>query len=49
MVNQDGSTCNGTVFVGLPGQALSARAATIMGSTGRVRGFRWDGRQWKPV
>jgi prepilin-type N-terminal cleavage/methylation domain-containing protein len=52
-VNQDGLTLNGTVFVALPSQApsqaLSARAMTIFGSTGRIRGYRWDGRNWKPV
>jgi prepilin-type N-terminal cleavage/methylation domain-containing protein len=58
-VNQDGNTLNGTVFVALPnqtyatgpssGRALSARAVTVLGSTGRVRGYRFDGRNWKPV
>jgi prepilin-type N-terminal cleavage/methylation domain-containing protein len=48
-VNQDGVTLNGSVFVALPSQALSARAMTIFGSTGRIRGYRWDGRNWKPV
>jgi type II secretory pathway pseudopilin PulG len=48
-VNQDGLALNGTVFVALPNQALSARAVTILGSTGRVRGYRWDGRTWKRV
>jgi type II secretory pathway pseudopilin PulG len=48
-VNQDGLSLNGSVFVALANQALSARAMTIFGSTGRVRGYRWDGRNWKPV
>ena len=48
-VNQDGNSLNGSVFVALPNQALSARAVTVFGSTGRVRGYRWDGRNWKPV
>jgi len=49
LVNQDGLTLNGSVFVALPAQALSARSVTIFGSTGRIRGYRWDGRAWKPV
>ena len=49
LVDQVGNTLNGTVFVALPSQALSARAVTIFGSTGRVRGYRWDGRNWKTV
>ena|SRR5437879_4215274 len=48
-VNQDGLSLNGTVFVALPNQALSARAVTIFGSTGRVRAYRWDGRIWQKV
>jgi type II secretory pathway pseudopilin PulG len=28
---------------------LSSRAATIMGSTGRVHGYRFDGNMWQPV
>jgi hypothetical protein len=49
LINQDGITLNGSVFVGLPGQTMSARAVTIFGSTGRIRGYRWDGAAWKPV
>ena len=49
LVDQDGKTLNGTVFVALPSQKLSARAVTVFGSTGRVRAFRWNGASWKPV
>jgi prepilin-type N-terminal cleavage/methylation domain-containing protein len=49
LVDQDGITLNGTVFVAFPNQMLSARAVTIFGSTGRIRGYRWDGRFWKAV
>jgi hypothetical protein len=49
LVNQDGAFVNGTAFLALPGQALSARAITILGSTGRIRGYRWDGSQWSRV
>ena len=34
---------NGTVFVGVPNQVLTARAVTIMGSTGRVRPYTYVG------
>ena len=47
LVNQDGAGANGTVFIAVPKLATSARAVTILGSTGRVRGYKWDGRQWK--
>jgi len=48
-VNQDGAMQNGTVLVGLLSDPLSARAVTVMGSTGRIRGYRWDGRNWQLV
>jgi type II secretory pathway pseudopilin PulG len=34
---------NGTIFVGVPGQPWTARAVTIMGSTGRVRPYTFIG------
>ena len=46
MVNQVGAVMNGTVYLALPSSKLSARAVTVLGSTGRVRGYKWDGRQW---
>jgi prepilin-type N-terminal cleavage/methylation domain-containing protein len=53
MVNQDGLTLNGSVFVALPNamkdRKMSARVVTVFGSTGRIRGFKWDGVRWKPV
>ncbi len=49
LVNQDGQTSNGTVFLSLAQENRSARAVTVLGSTGRIRGYRWDGRSWKLV
>jgi Tfp pilus assembly protein FimT len=49
MVNQDGASANGTAFLAMAGQALSARAVTILGSTGRIRGYKWNGSKWKRV
>jgi type II secretory pathway pseudopilin PulG len=37
---------NGTIFLGLPGLKGTARAVTILGATGRVRPYYWDGTQW---
>lgn len=34
---------NGTVFMGMPGEQSTARAATILGTTGRVRGWKSNG------
>jgi hypothetical protein len=49
LVNQDGQSTNGSVFVAIPQNARSARAVTVLGSTGRIRGYRWDGTNWKLV
>jgi prepilin-type N-terminal cleavage/methylation domain-containing protein len=38
---------NGTVFMGLPGRPSTARAISILGATGRVREYHWDGAQWQ--
>jgi prepilin-type N-terminal cleavage/methylation domain-containing protein len=46
LIDQLGRTLNGSVFVALSGQKLSARAVTIFGSTGRIKAFKWDGRVW---
>ena len=42
----DGTTflpINGSVFLGMPGQQSTARAVTILGTTGRVRGWKSGG------
>jgi Tfp pilus assembly protein FimT len=49
LVNQDGQTVNGTVFLGILNEQLSARAVTVMGATGRLRGYRWNGIKWSVV
>jgi len=37
---------NGTVFLGVPGNPLSIRAITVLGSTGRVRGWKGADARW---
>ena len=49
LVNQDGASANGTAFLAIPNQVLSARAVTILGSTGRIRGYKWNGSIWSRV
>jgi prepilin-type N-terminal cleavage/methylation domain-containing protein len=49
LVDNAGLPLNGTLFMLIPGQAGSYRAVTVLGSTGRVRGFRWNGGQWTRV
>lgn len=50
LVDWNGRTTNGTIFLALANNApMSVRAATILGSTGRIRGYRWNGRNWTRV
>jgi len=45
----DGSNnyVNGTVFLGIAGDTNSARAITVLGATGRVREYHWNGSAWQ--
>lgn len=45
-IDQTGTPLNGTVFLGIPNEPGSARAVTVLGATGRVRGYKWNGVQW---
>ena len=45
-VDAAGVPVNGTVFFGVPSQSETARAVTVFGATGRVRGYRWNGSAW---
>ena len=44
----DGSNLpvNISIFTGVPTQTNAARAITVLGSTGRVRSYYWDGSKW---
>lgn len=46
MVDATGATLSGTVFLGIQNDPLSARAVTIFGGTGQVRGYSWSGTEW---
>ena len=37
---------NGTVFMSTAGQPTSARAVTVLGTTGRIRGWKSSGQSW---
>jgi type II secretory pathway pseudopilin PulG len=45
----DGTTfqpINGSVFLGYPGKNSAARAITVLGGTGRIRGWKGTGTTW---
>ena len=46
LIDNDGSPINGTVFLSVANIPTSFRAVTVLGATGRVRGYRWNGRAW---
>jgi len=45
-VDAAGLPLNGTIFLGTPNQPETARAVTILGATGRIRAYRWNGAAW---
>ncbi len=47
LIDGGNTLVNGTVFLGIPGRASTARAITVLGATGRVREYHWDGTQWQ--
>jgi prepilin-type N-terminal cleavage/methylation domain-containing protein len=47
LLDAGGTPINGTIFLLIPNQPRSLRAVTVLGSIGRVRGYKWDGRQWQ--
>src|SRR6267143_5026392 len=46
-INGANALVNGTVFLGIPGNSRTARAVSILGATGRVRQYHYDGTQWQ--
>ena len=42
-----GVPVNGTIFMCVPGNNATARAVTILGATGRIRPYRWNGTAWQ--
>jgi hypothetical protein len=49
LIDLAGAPVNGSVFLAAPGLVQSQRAVTVLGSTGRVRGYRWTGAAWRRV
>jgi len=49
LIDDTGSPLNGTVFLSISNINRSQRAVTVMGSTGRVRGYKWTGAGWTRV
>jgi prepilin-type N-terminal cleavage/methylation domain-containing protein len=49
LIDENGNPLNGTVFLTIAGQPESARAVTVLGTTGRIRGYRWFGGVWSRV
>ena len=37
---------NASIFIGIPPKTSTARAVTVLGATGRVRSYSWNGTQW---
>ena len=46
LIDSNGDVSNGTVFLGVPNQTMTAGAVTIFGATGLLRTWRWRGSRW---
>ena len=46
LVDQAGKLVSGTVFLNVANVKGSGRAVTVLGATGRIRAYRWDGSKW---
>ena len=46
LIDSAGDVTNGSIFIGKPGQPDTARAVTIFGVTGVLRGWKWRGGSW---
>ncbi len=46
LVDDQNSPLSGSIFLGLPNHPETARVVTILGATGRIRGYRWNGSEW---
>ena len=46
LIDSNGDVSNGTVFVGVPNQPMTAGAVTVFGATGLLRTWRWRGAKW---
>jgi Tfp pilus assembly protein FimT len=46
LTDSNNNFVNGTIYLGIPGLKTTARAVTILGATGRVRPYYWDGTKW---
>jgi len=49
LIDNDGNPVNGTAFLSISNNPESFRAVTVLGATGRVRGYRWNGTVWTRV
>jgi Tfp pilus assembly protein FimT len=49
LIDNNGAPVNGTVFLSIANNPNSFRAVTVLGATGRVRGYRWNGLAWTRV
>jgi Tfp pilus assembly protein FimT len=41
LMDANGNPLNGTVFLSIPNAPLAVRAVTVLGTIGRVRGYKW--------
>jgi prepilin-type N-terminal cleavage/methylation domain-containing protein len=46
VLDGQGGSSNGSIFIGIAGQTQTARAVTILSATGKIKGWRYTGTAW---
>jgi type II secretory pathway pseudopilin PulG len=46
VLDGQGGSNNGSIFIGITGQTQTARAATILSATGKINGWHYTGTKW---
>jgi Tfp pilus assembly protein FimT len=46
LVDANGTPRSGSIFFGMEDKPATARAVTVLGATGRIRSYRWNGTAW---
>jgi prepilin-type N-terminal cleavage/methylation domain-containing protein len=46
VLDAQGGSSNGSIFIGITGKTATARAATILSATGKINGWHYTGTKW---
>jgi prepilin-type N-terminal cleavage/methylation domain-containing protein len=49
LIDSTGAPANAALYILIPEQGATQRSVTVLGTLGRVRGYRWNGSKWARV